>query len=312
MKNPHSSPRLKGTWDPLVLLELQKRVLKLRYEQLKMNEMLKMNAFPGLPVHLSIGHEVLATCIANVKQDGDLFCLSHRNLAYNLALGADFDTVCDLFHSSLSPDNKSLAGSMNFFDPDIGSIYSSSILGNNLPVAAGAALSESVKNSQQSVVFAITGDGAIEEGAFWETLLITAATDLPLIIIVENNNFSLGSTITNRRKQIDLHLISQGLGASYFYCDSFDLTLTLDSLDRARTDALQNLRPVVVEATVNTFCNHAGPTPGWPADPKSITLNTNLTESWFEGDPISQIKKDLGVIAFEQFVNELMESRHDG
>ena len=179
---------------------LQKRVLKLRYDQLRMNELLKENTFPGLPVHLAIGHEVLAVGLAKIKGDNDVVCLSHRNFAYNLALGCRFGQVCDVFRASISATNTTAFGSMNFFDPTVGSVYSSSILANNLPVAAGVALSMTQEPSDRSVVYAITGDGAIEEGAFWETLIFSRSAKLPLIIIVENNNFSLGFFVGKRSK----------------------------------------------------------------------------------------------------------------
>ena len=141
-----------------------------------------------------------------------MVCLSHRNAVYNLVGTKLLATV--LSHYQLTPktNRASLMGSMNFSRPEGSAVaYASSILGNNLPVAAGIAMNRALSKTT-SVVFVFTGDGAMEEGSFWETILFARSHQLPLVIVVENNDYSMSSTIAQRRSNIDLSKVCEGVG----------------------------------------------------------------------------------------------------
>jgi pyruvate dehydrogenase E1 component alpha subunit len=99
----------------------------------------------------------------------------------------------------------------------------------------------------------ITGDGAIEEGAFYESLLIAAAIDLPVIFIVENNQWSLGSKIEERRKKIDLKKIGEGLGLSYFSFTGNNVTDYYKKLLDIRNKCIKEKCPIIVEFEVTTL-----------------------------------------------------------
>ena len=115
---------------------LAQEVLQLRYWQHLVNEALKKNTFT-VPVHVAIGHEAIAVAINNVMNADDQLVLSHRNIEYNLARRGSLNPVVQEF--LMSPDGaaKGKLGSMNLAQADSGVVYTSSILGNNLPVACG-------------------------------------------------------------------------------------------------------------------------------------------------------------------------------
>ena len=82
--------------------------------------------------------------------------------------------------------------------------------GNNLAVGIGIAFNKKM-SKRENIVYILTGDGAIEEGIFWESLLIAKTHKLKTLIIIENNNYSLGSTIEERRCKINCEKICEGL-----------------------------------------------------------------------------------------------------
>jgi len=130
---------------------------------------------------------------------------------------------------------------------------------------------------EQGIVFVVTGDGAIEEGSFYESLLFEKSNDLPVVIIIENNQWSLGTKIEERRCAIQIERIAQSVGAHYHRFVSNDVMEYIDQLSQLRSLALERRLPVCVEVELTTlgswylktpenpsgrFINyHAGPAP---------------------------------------------------
>ena len=231
--------------------ELSNKVLENRKIQMLLAREINNGTYK-IPVHLALGHESVATAIAATSENGDLFALTHRNLHFHIALGADFESIdyeYKLLEGGLSGG---LLGSMNMTNYLKGNVYTSNILANNLAVANGLALSLVVKK-ESHVVWAVTGDGAIEEGTFFESLIIAAAIDLPIIFIVENNQWSLGSKIEDRRKKIDLKHIGEGLGINYFSFKGNSVNDYYTRLVDIRNLAIKNKHPIIVEFEVTTL-----------------------------------------------------------
>ena len=133
-----------------------------------------------------------------------------------------------------------------------GNVYTSNILANNLAVANGLALSLII-TGRNNVVWAVTGDGAIEEGTFYESLIVATAIDLPVIFIVENNQWSLGSKIEERRKKIDLKKISEGLGINYYLFTGNNVNEYYKELVNVRNRCVTEKFPTIIEFEVTTL-----------------------------------------------------------
>lgn len=280
-------------------------VIRTRYWHHLLNEMLKKKLFK-VPVHLAFGHEAAAVGIDRTMNSDDRLCLTHRNVAYNLARSRSLTAV--LRHYQLLRPSRVGAhmGSMNLAIEEAGIAYSSSILGNNLAVAAGMAMHRSLVRLP-GVIFAVTGDGAIEEGVFWETVIFSRANKLPLVIVVENNNMSMSSTILQRRASIDLAQVCAGLGFQYFSADGAIFWDVKSVLGAARESAISG-EPACVELNLKTFCQHAGPTPGWPDDPLRIELGDRLVLEETPRDPLYHIRSALGMSKFQRLSEDVMEA----
>lgn len=268
--------------------------------------MLKAGQFK-IPIHLAFGHEAAAVGMDMTMQAEDALCLTHRNGAYNLARSKSFDA--ELAHYRLQPrsDRGAQMASMNLAMDNTGIAYTSSILGNNLAVAAGIAMNRKLVH-RGGVVFVLTGDGAMEEGVFWETLIFGRSHGLGLVVVVENNDFSLGSTIGQRRCPIDLSLICAGLDVSYRRAAGAVLPDVKAALGAARDDASSG-HPAVVELALHTFNQHAGPTPGWAEDPRRIALEDGLFLGGGEDpdDPLFQLHQALGSERFHRLAEQILQ-----
>ena len=266
-------------------------LIDLRYKQLIINELLKKNLFK-IPIHLAIGHEALPIALAQYLTKDDLLCLTHRNAHFNLYQDDNFDNILNYY---LLDERFLPMGSMNLAPPNSKYLYTSSILGNNFSIACGLALNKII-NKLNGIIFAISGDGAIEEGSFWEAIIFGKSNNLPIVFIIENNDFSMASTINERRCQIDILGISNSLGISYQKINGSDFS--------ELSTGFKNLKfPSVIEINLKTFSNHAGPTPGWSSDPKQLDINKNFYVEGDIMDPIFSLKKNIGNSKFNDLLN---------
>ena len=276
----------------------------MRYWQLLVNEALKANAFT-VPVHLAIGHEAIAVALNNVMKSEDQLVLTHRNIEYNLARRGSLDQVVQEF--LMSPDGaaKGTLGSMNLAQPDQGIAYTSSILGNNLPVACGLALGKTVKGSP-GIVIVLTGDGAMEEGTFYEGLVFAKSHNLPLLIVVENNDQAMSSTIEQRRCPISLADMCAAVDIPFHEMKGNDIWNYRELLADVR-DTVAGNRPACVEVHLKAITNHAGATPGWPTDPKSMSLDEGLVveQSWY--DPVFVLEQALSPQTMAKMIKEVAD-----
>jgi TPP-dependent pyruvate/acetoin dehydrogenase alpha subunit len=284
-------------------------VLRLRYWHHLLNEMLKQRQFK-IPIHLAFGHEAAAVAVDRSMEPDDRLCLSHRNVAYNLTRTGSLDAVLEHYRLARRTEAGALMGSMNLAVAGTAITYSSSILGNNLAVACGIAMHRTLVG-RPGVVFVLTGDGAMEEGAFWETLVFSRSHKLPLVIIVENNDYSMSSTIAERRCHVDLSLVCAGIGVDYFKASGARVDDTKAAVRAARTRAAARA-PACVELELSTFCQHAGPTPGWPDDPLRISLDDGLLVEDSPDDPVFHVREALGADEFQRISDLVMKAEHFG
>ena len=289
-----------------VVLSSQQSALRIRCQQAALNELYCQGHFK-VPIHLAFGHEPVAVALADAVQLGDQVVLSHRNLHYQLSFGASLSDVVKEFLLQEDGLANGRYGSMNLINPDLGIVYTSSILGNNLPVAVGVALSQVVRASP-ACTWVVTGDGAIEEGAFAESLLLSRSADAPLVTIIEDNGWSLATSIEERRSPINLKNVVGAYGVRYLQATDKSLSSCVEILAEARSIALSQQTPVVVHVLLDTlggrwvddtvaisgrrFINyHAGPA-------KGITLD-GIEETIFASeDPLDSVLREPWALSF--------------
>jgi TPP-dependent pyruvate/acetoin dehydrogenase alpha subunit len=297
---------------------LSEKVLQSRFAQLIINEGIKVGKFK-IPIHLALGHEALSEAVGAAMQIGDKMLCTHRNIHYQFARGAMLVEILDEFELSNRGLGNGKSGSMNLANPRGSIIYTSSILGNNLCVGLGVALSKKI-NREDGVVILVTGDGAMEEGAFYETIENSRNMDLPIIILVENNNWSLASQIYERRKPINLRQLSTSLGARYTFLEGNDPTRYYNEIvlvrDRVNSDRVLELVEVKITTlggwTLQTedfpegkYVNyHAGKAP-------KVFLGDGPVLSFDDSDPVFLIAKSLGEVEFERLTELTMRMFSD-
>ena len=273
-------------------------LLRIRSAQIEIAELVSQNKFK-FPVHLALGHEAIAVGVINAKQDADVLLCTHRNIHYQLASGTQIeDLIKYLSTSDLEGNESNFLGLMNLMDSNKKIIYTSSILGNNLAVGTGYALGNKVKSLNQAT-WVITGDGAIEEGIFYESLLFAKSNNLKIIFVVENNKWSLASEISERRVDIDLSLLANSMNIEFFKLEGNDTVDYIRALSDIRVGLNNNASPVIVEVELTTLGGYFVEEPNGPryinyhaGSIKNLDFNSKII-SESEEDPLFVFQKNL-------------------
>ena len=252
-------------------------LLRVRLSQMLINEKYKEGKFK-IPIHLSFGHEAIAVALSHTLEKKDKLLLSHRNMAYNLARVSKLRPVIDEYLLLETGLAKGRLGSMNLMNNEGNIIYSSSILANNFSVAAGVAMAEKLKSSP-SVTFVLGGDGSMEEGSFYESLVMIKSLGLSVVVIIENNEWSLGTHISERRIHIDVEKLTSSLGIEFVRLEGNDTGKYLDALKSLRNLSLADKKPICVEVVLKTLGDRRNPpSPEYP-DGKYINYHAGPTHT---------------------------------
>lgn len=289
-------------------------ILWLRLAQMIVNEEYKAGKFK-IPIHLALGHEAIAVALNHFMQEDDKILLTHRNIAYNLARLGTLKPILDEYF--LKPEGlaKGKLGSMNLLNLQKGIIYSSSILGNNFSVATGVAMAQKIL-PQNGITIVLGGDGSIEEGSFHESLLLLKSLNVGAFVIIENNEWSMSTRISDRRCAIDLEKLTSSYDVKYQKLNGNDPFLYLEQLRKLRKLALDGM-PVCIEVMVTTlgdwimknpenpngkFVNyHAGPAPTVEMKDWPLLIKTN------EEDPVFVLHKYLNQSELEEMSKQIRQ-----
>ena len=178
---------------------------------------------PG-PIHFAFGHEYLACSVMSYVHSPNFLFLPHRNMHYQIAScfssNSDFNTslfrrYVDELTLSLCQRETGYLGAMNYTHGQ-STGYTSSILANQLGVAIGSCLATATRYLQQNHrTVAVIGDGALEEGRFWEALIMMKTQNLSMDILIEDNDWSMQSSRAQRRCKINLKTIAEGFDIEF-------------------------------------------------------------------------------------------------
>jgi pyruvate dehydrogenase E1 component alpha subunit len=152
------------------------------------------------------------------------------------------------------------------------------IVGGNLPLGAGMALASDYQGTPDVTVCNF-GDGASNQGTFGETMNLAALWNLPIVFLVSNNQFGMGTALERHSAVQDLHRKAEGFGVPGMRCDGMDVLDTHAVMSEALRTARENRQPLLVEAVTYRFRGHS------MADPEEYRTKEQV-EQWRKRDPI--------------------------
>ena len=238
-----------------MLLEMQRRMLRIRYFDERASKMVKRGEIPGT-VHTSIGQEAQVVGATMALGDGDYMTGNHRSHGHPIGKGAALGPLMAELVGKAWGVCGGKGGSMHLADFKVGSLGESGIVGSSIPIATGAALSSKVLNNGK-VSLAFFGDGAANQGCLYEAMNISSVWKLPIIFLCENNQYALSTpahTVTagvlaNRAAGFDMPGVRVEDGQSVLTV--YDAVKT--AVDRARAGQ----GPSFVEVVTYRFNEHS-------------------------------------------------------
>src|SRR5271157_1622680 len=229
-------------------------------------------------LHLSIGEEATIVGSARALRAGDYLISTYRSHGHALVRGTPPENVMAELFGRVDGCSGGRGGSMHMFDLSRRFMGGYGIVGGNLPIAAGIGLASDYQGSED-VTLCTFGDGASNQGTFGETLNLAALWRLPVVFMVTNNQFGMGTALGRHSAVTDLQRKGESLGVPGMRCDGMDVRDTYAVVSEALRQVRSERRPLLVEAVTYRFRGHS------MADPEQYRSKDEVA-AWRERDPI--------------------------
>jgi len=262
------------------------------------------------PTHLSIGEEAIVAGIAQAMGENDQVLSTYRGHGIYLARTEETDRFFAELYGKKTGLAKGKTGSMHLHAIDQGFMGSSAVVATSIPVAVGCAYANKVAKNGK-LVFSLFGDGATEEGAFWESLNMACLKQIPIIFICEDNDLAIHTQVSERQGYRSISEIVSKYNCHVFSEDTTDpekiYALTKVAVDQAKTTG----SPSFIYLKYYRYLEHVGVNEDFNANYRSKEEYLK----WFEKDPVKLQREKLikmgcekDVLRLEKEINQQIET----
>jgi len=235
-------------------------------------------------LHLAIGEEATIVGTTSVMRDDDYLIGTYRTHGHALARGTAAENVMAELFGKSDGTSGGRGGSMHIFDGERRFMGGYGIVGGNLPLAAGLALASQYRD-EDTVTVCMFGDGASNTGNFGETMNLAALWDLPVVFLVENNLYGMGTSIERHSAVTYLSKKAEGYGISGERIDGMDVIAVREGVEK-HLEIARGGKPTLVEASTYRYRGHSA------ADPE-IYRDKEEVKEWQQKDPIENFSRTL-------------------
>lgn len=207
-------------------------------------------------LHLYIGQESVAVGCVSVLGENDHIITAYRDHGHAIAVGMDLNSLMAENYGKSTGCSKGKGGSMHYFAPDKRFWGGHGIVGGQVPLGTGIAFALKYKGLKGACL-AFMGDGAVNQGAVHEAYNLAALWDLPVVFIIENNGYSMGTSQARSSAGESLAKRAEGYGMTWEICDGHDLYEVRVKTDRALQLAHEKSRPSVLEIRTYRYRGHS-------------------------------------------------------
>lgn len=273
------------TSGPGDLARLFREMLRIRRAEEKVLELLLENRLSSTMCHVSIGQEAVAVGVCDALGPDDYISSTHRGHGHYLARGGPLVGLIAELMGREAGACRGRGASMHLVDVAHGHIGSNAIVGGHIPIATGAALWAAISGQRRvSVVF--FGDGASTEGAFHESLSFAAVRRLPIVFVLENNQFAMSMPWSGTTIERSAERKAAGYGIVGVDVDGQDVLAVRATAAEAVARARRGDGPTLLGAATYRFLGHSR------ADPSAYRDKLE-EERWKQRDPIALARLSL-------------------
>lgn len=235
--------------------------------------------------HLYIGQEAIVAGAMSVLRPTDNMITAYRDHAHALGKGTSARAVMAELYGKATGCSKGKGGSMHMFDAENRFFGGHGIVGGQIPLGAGIAFADQYRGND-SVTVCYMGDGAVRQGALHETFNIAMTWKVPVIFVIENNNYAMGTSVERTSNVTQLYKLGLAYDMPSEPVDGMSVETVHDAMERAVNHAREGKGPYLLEINTYRFKGHS------MSDPAKYRTKEEV-EAYKSKDPIEMVLKTI-------------------
>ncbi len=267
------------------LLELYREMLLIRRFEEKAGQMYGMGLIGGF-CHLYVGQEAVVVGMQAAITEGDTVITSYRDHGHMLATGMEAKGVMAELTGRRGGYSRGKGGSMHMFSQDKGFYGGHGIVGAQVPLGTGLAFAHKYKD-EAAVCLTYLGDGAVNQGQVYESFNMAALWKLPVVYVIENNKYGMGTSIERASARTDLYHRGQAYGIPGVQVDGMDVLAVREAGRKAVAHARSGKGPQILEMLTYRYRGHS------MSDPAKYRAKEEVQKMRQERDPIERLRGAL-------------------
>ena len=252
-----------------------------RFEE-KAGQLYGMGLIGGF-CHLYIGQEAVVVGLEAAAEEGDKRVTTYRDHGHMLACGMNPDGVMAELTGREGGYSRGKGGSMHMFSRDKDFYGGHGIVGANVPLGAGLALADQYKGNDR-VTFTYFGDGAANQGQVYETFNMAALWKLPVVFVIENNQYAMGTSQQRSTSSPDIHTRGEAFGIPGEAVDGMDVLAVRDAGKKAVDHCRAGKGPYILELKTYRYRGHS------MSDPAKYRTREEVQKMRDEKDCIEHVR----------------------
>jgi pyruvate dehydrogenase E1 component alpha subunit len=267
------------------LLHFYREMLLIRRFEEKAGQLYGMGLIGGF-CHLYIGQEAVVVGLESVAEEGDRRITTYRDHGHMLACGMDPKGIMAELTGREGGFSRGKGGSMHMFSKEKHFYGGHGIVGANVPLGAGLAFADKYMGNDR-VTFTYFGDGAANQGQVYETYNMAELWDLPVIFVIENNQYAMGTSIKRSTKSPSLWERGAAYGIEGEEVDGMDVLAVRAAGQKAVEHCRAGKGPYILEVMTYRYRGHS------MSDPAKYRTRDEVQKMREERDAIEQVRKRL-------------------
>jgi pyruvate dehydrogenase E1 component alpha subunit len=284
-RKPKAAPLEEAEASAADLLNYYREMLLIRRFEEKAGQMYGMGLIGGF-CHLYIGQEAVVVGCLTAAKEGDSIVTSYRDHGHMLAAGMDPKGVMAELTGRSGGYSKGKGGSMHMFSREKRFYGGHGIVGAQVPIGTGLGFAHKYKDDGH-VALTFLGDGAINQGQVYESFNMAALWKLPVVYIIENNKYSMGTALARHSASQELYTRGSPYGIAGAPVDGMNVLAVRAAAEDALEHARSGQGPFILEMQTYRYRGHS------MSDPAKYRSKDEVNRMRAEHDPIDQVKKRL-------------------
>ncbi|MFT6220245.1 MAG: pyruvate dehydrogenase E1 component alpha subunit [Myxococcota bacterium] len=265
------------------LLQYYEQMLMIRRFEEKAGQLYGMGLIAGF-CHLYIGQEAIAVGMKANMIEGDKVITTYRDHGHMLAVGSDPKAIMAELLGRADGCSRGKGGSMHLFDLEKHFYGGHGIVGASVPIGTGLAFADKY-NGNNNVTFCYFGDGAAHQGQVYEAFNMAKIWDLPILFIIENNHYAMGTSVARASSINELHKRGIGFNIPGVLVDGMDIFAVMEEGKKAVDYVRSGKGPMILEMSTYRYRGHS------MSDPATYRSKEEVNQKKENEDPIDNLRQ---------------------